>query len=564
MDCSDSTNPELPERLREVTTPMLSEVWKRELAEHPDRALVALVVQGIKEGFRVGFNTGRAELQSRGQNMLSASEHAEVVSSYLAEELKAGRIALVGTHQEAKDLGIHCSPFGVIPKKSKPGKFRLILNLSAPEGHSVNDGISKDLASLSYVTIDEVADTVQKLGRGTLMAKMDIKQAYRNVPVHPDDRSLLGMLWKGQVYIDAALPFGLRSAPLIFTAIADAVQWIMQKRGASHVFHYIDDYITLGAAGSTECRDNNSIMHSSCTDTGLPAEPDKDVGPTTEITFTGIELDSVAMELRLPKDKLTRMKAELASWRGKKACKKRELLSLIGVLSHACKVVRAGRTFLRRLIDLSMMAAHLEHFIRLNREARSDIEWWFQFSAEWNGVAMMRAAQAARTTATVTSDASGSWGCGAYCNSQWFMLPWEGPIKECHITAKELVPIVVAAAVWGQDWQGQTVQVWCDNTAVVNIINKGSSRDKDAMHLARCLAFIEAKFDLELVASHIKGVNNSVADALSRDNLTLFRSLLPQAASEPTGIPEALLDLLLVAKPDWTSPHWTALWNSIF
>ena len=142
------------------------------------------------------------------------------------------------------------------------------------------------------------------------------------------------------------------------------------------------------------------------------------------------------------------------------------------------------------------------------------------------------------------------------------MLPWTGPITECHITAKELVPIVAAAALWGKEWQGQTVQVWCDNAAVVSIVNHGSSRDKQAMHLARCLAFIKAKFELELVA-HIKGVDNSKADVLSRNNLTLFRSLLPQAAAEPTSIPEALLDLLLVSQPDWTSQHWSNLWTSI-
>ncbi len=129
---------------------------------------------------------------------------------------------------------------------------------------------------------------------------------------------------------------------------------------------------------------------------------------------------------------------------------------------------------------------------------------------------------------------------------------------------KELVPIVIAATVWGKQWHGQTVQVWCDNAAVVHIINHGSARDKDAMHLARCLACITAKFDLQLVASHIKGAENSLADALPRDNLPPFRSLLPQAAPEPTAIPEALLDLLLVSKPDWTSGHWTELWNSIF
>ncbi len=94
---------------------------------------------------------------------------------------------------------------------------------------------------------------------------------------------------------------------------------------------------------------------------------------------------AMAMEIRLPQEKLVQVRAELTSGRGKKSCKKRELLSLIGILSHTCKVVRAGRTFLRRLIDLSMVAEHLDHYVHLNREARSDIEWWFQFSGKWNG-----------------------------------------------------------------------------------------------------------------------------------------------------------------------------------
>lgn len=77
------------------------------------------------------------------------------------------------------------------------------------------------------------------------MAKMDIKQAYTNVPVHPQDRLLLGMCWEGQVFVDTALPFGLRSAPLIFSALAYVALWIMRQRGAANTYHYIDDFITL-------------------------------------------------------------------------------------------------------------------------------------------------------------------------------------------------------------------------------------------------------------------------------------------------------------------------------
>ena len=85
---------------------------------------------------------------------------------------------------------MHCSPIGIIPKKNKPGKWRLIVDLSSPEGASVNDGVAKEQGSLSYISVDTVADRVLELGKGALMAKMDVKQAYRMVPVHPEDRLL--------------------------------------------------------------------------------------------------------------------------------------------------------------------------------------------------------------------------------------------------------------------------------------------------------------------------------------------------------------------------------------
>ena len=134
-------------------------------------------------------------------------------------------------------------------------------------------------------------------------------------------------------------------------------------------------------------------------------------------------------------------------------------------------------------------------------------------------------------------------------------------MQDAHITCKELIPIVVATAIWGRHWQNSTVQVLCDNEAVVTIVNKGTTKDTECMHLVRCLAFIKAKFNVYLVASHIKGKLNTLADALSRNCLTTFHALHPQAVGEPKGIPAPLLDLLLVQRPDWTSQSWAQLWD---
>ena len=101
------------------------------------------------------------------------------------------------------------------------------MDLSFPNNASVNMGIDPTLCSLSYTRVNEVAATVSQLGVGTELAKADIKSAYRLVPVHPDDRPLLAMQWEGMVYVDTALPFGLRSAPKIFNALADALEWIV-------------------------------------------------------------------------------------------------------------------------------------------------------------------------------------------------------------------------------------------------------------------------------------------------------------------------------------------------
>ena len=102
------------------------------------------------------------------------------------------------------------------------------------------------------------------------MAKFDIKSTYQIIPVHPQDRYLLVMCWDGMLYVDAALPFGLQSAPKIFTAVADALEWIFHNQGVEDVWHYLDDFITVGPPGSSECQANISTMVELCKRLGVP------------------------------------------------------------------------------------------------------------------------------------------------------------------------------------------------------------------------------------------------------------------------------------------------------
>ena len=166
--------------------------------------------------------------------------------------------------------------------------------------------------------------------------------------------------------------------------------------------------------------------------------------------------------------------------------------------------------------------------------------------------------------AVITTDASGTWG-GAGFNSQgqWFQLQWPSVCYSIHITVKELFPIVVASATWGKHWRGLTVKCVCDNAAVVAIINSGRSKDKLAMHLLQCLFFFAAELKSLSVCSTSIGEYNVAADALSRNNVSLFFQQVPQANKDPSTLPPELVQALVLQQPDWTSVTWRSLFNSI-
>ena len=161
----------------------------------------------------------------------------------------------------------------------------------------------------------------------------------------------------------------------------------------------------------------------------------------------------------------------------------------------------------------------------------------------------------------VTSDASGSWGCGAWWEQEWFQLQWDQRSQHLSIVEKELLPIVLAGAAWGRNHQ--TI-CHCDNMAMVACLRSQSSKVKGVMHLLRCLIFVEAHFQFIYEPQYINTVANHLADDLSRNHLPSFLSKVPQAAGQPTQFPRPLLDLLLDPTTEWTSPACQQTLASIF
>ena len=132
-----------------------------------------------------------------------------------------------------------------------------------------------------------------------------------------------------------------------------------------------------------------------------------------------ILLDTVAGELRLPEDKLQRLRDLLEQWGTKKVCRRKELESL---MNYACKVVRPGHSFLHGLIELLHQTENRpegESMIHHSKACRTDIGWWTEFVEGWNGVSFLQPPQSLPMV-EIATDASGTWVCGAWHNTSWF------------------------------------------------------------------------------------------------------------------------------------------------
>ena len=130
------------------------------------------------------------------------------------------------------------------PRSTYHGSYRLIHHLSHPAGSSINDNIPQDLCTVQYQTTENAIAHIRALGQGCFMAKTDIAEAFRIIPILPAQYQMFGLCWWGQYYYDKCLAMGCSSSCQIFERLSSALQWIAtHKLDIQYISHVLDDFI---------------------------------------------------------------------------------------------------------------------------------------------------------------------------------------------------------------------------------------------------------------------------------------------------------------------------------
>ena len=482
------------------------EAWEELLPlNYPDREEL---MTGIREGFRITSRdySGPDVWQRNYQSALNQNTRA-AVEAQIKEEISNGRYLVQETPARL------VSALAAIPKPGSD-KVRLIHDCSRPLGGALND--FADPEGYRYQTLRDAAGQIFP---GDYLAKVDLASAYRSVKIHPQDQELTGLEWKFEgddhpTHLrDGRLPFGACRSPGLFNRLTQAVRGILAEAGHPRVVAYLDDFLVVGATYQ-ECQEALNHLLWVVRRLGFAVNYNKVIGPSHQLVFLGVQIDTWEYTLTLPQGKLRDLLEEAGRVAGLKQITKRELQSIVGKLSWASQCIYGGRAHLRRIIDRINVLGAPHHKTRVTEGIREDLRWWIENVRIFNGSIPI---VESRPVTHVCIDASGD-GAGGYTGGDWYHLPWlHWPEAAAHhINYKEVLALAPAVDLWGQHWSGHTVIIYSDNQAAVGILNRGTAKDPFVMSVMRRIFWASVFHDFRLKAVYYPGYLNRVADAASR------------------------------------------------
>jgi hypothetical protein len=453
-------------------------------------------------------------------NTHSVLDNIDAVRIRLVEYIAFGAVVPLPA---ASPLRQRVQPLHVIIKPGK--KPRLVIDLS----RNLNQYL--EYQHFSYSSID---DAVALSTPGCWYGKLDLSNCFLSFPLHPDARQYFVFELDGQLYQFHRMPFGLSSAPRICTQLLSVIAFELTRAGARFV-RYLDDFLFI--ASSSEALSAILLTAQSIfTQFGLVVNPDKTEGPLQQLSFLGIQLDSLACTTSCTAERITELTSILTQLDSASLIRRQQLESAIGKLSFAAQVLPGARPFMRHLLDTVHKCKSRSTPIRSSPSFRLDIRHWLTRLNSWNGRQQWRSP----TPFIFASDASLD-GFGFYLQS----LPphidptsippqlrvgvgYSGSYDTVHsvhysshtgITWCELLAVYAAASTYATQLRNQSALFLVDNSTDVSIINRQATRSSRLSPLLRSLYDLSLRFNFSIRAQHIAGVDNILADFLSRPQL---------------------------------------------
>jgi hypothetical protein len=322
-----------------------------------------------------------------------------------------------------------------------------------------------------------------------------------------------------------------------FEELSRALQYILINIfGMRGVTHILDDFMFV-AHNAAICQKMLNMFLQLAAHLNIPINKEKTVVPSKVAVVHGIEVNTTEMIARLPMDKIHNAIDKLKQMYHKQKIKLVDIQSLIGVLNFACKVIKPGRAFLRRLTDLTLGIKKPHHFIKVTKAARLDIKAWLVFLENYNGITVL-SKQIWQTShhLQLYTDASSLHGFGIVFGSNWTWGKWP-PQNNFNINILEMYPVVLALLLWPQYMENKCILIFSDNKAVCDIINKQTTKCKLIMALVRKFVMQCLKYNILFRAKHISGKLNVTADLLSRLQIQKALQTAPYLCHHPRVIP---------------------------
>ena len=478
------------------------------------------ILQFVQFGFPLGLWTD-AFLEPSDKNHSSSYSYHTYVDRFIESELE--NLGVTGPFESSPWEEVMVSP--MMTSHKKPNSRRTVFDASFGL-YSLNKNTPLKAYhdteyEFSFPKIDQFADKIAQLGPGCFLWKRDLSRFFLQLKVDPYEYDRLGFVWRAKLFLFVSFVWGCRHAGYAGQWLTTAVAFILANIGLEltgllfHCLNYADDF-----AGAEETFDRAQLSFSTLgdllVDIGLTESKSKASPPATTMTYLGVSFNTIDMCLHVDPDKMIELKTELHKWSRKTVAKKCELQSILGKLLWVSRAVRFSRVFVSRIIAEVRKLKKQSDKSTLSLDIRKDFLWWDRFMEVFSGVEIIPAPTA---SLAVYGDAcvqgGGSWYpvVGEYfslCFPDYMCSP-DVPI---HI--KEFIVVILCIRLWGPQWSGQRVIIYCDNDAVCDCVTYQKPKDVKLQQLLRECLYWVCKYNFFPIMQKIASKDNNIADFISR------------------------------------------------